>query len=93
MKKMLLRDPAQRFSSNQCLNHHWFIKMKSKDETKPRNNYITKQRSLSTIIENSEIMELTQRYEILAKVASSAQPEIRASTRWRPKNRFNPGTR
>ncbi|CAD8092817.1 unnamed protein product [Paramecium sonneborni] len=60
MKKMLNKEPTQRFTSAQCLNHHWFIKMKCKDETKPRNQF-QQQRSLSTIIENSE-MELTQSF-------------------------------
>lgn len=61
MKRMLSRDPTQRFNSSQCLNHHWFIKMKCKEESRPRNQ-LAKMRSLSTIIENSELMELTQRY-------------------------------
>lgn len=32
MKNMLNKDPIKRFNANQVMNHHWFIKMKAKDE-------------------------------------------------------------
>jgi len=60
MKAMLQKDPSRRLNSNQCLNHHWFIKMKSKNEKKIQLN--PRQRSLSTIVENSELLDLTQSF-------------------------------
>jgi serine/threonine protein kinase len=36
MKNMLNKDPAKRFQAHQVINHHWFIKMRGKEEQNQR---------------------------------------------------------
>ncbi|CAD8120263.1 unnamed protein product [Paramecium sonneborni] len=52
LKALLNIDPEQRLSAQQALQHHWFIKMGTKQEARFHKNII-KGKSLSTIIENS----------------------------------------
>ncbi|CAD8111876.1 unnamed protein product [Paramecium primaurelia] len=52
LKALLISDPEQRLSAQQALQHHWFIKMGTKQQAKFHKNII-KGKSLSTIIENS----------------------------------------
>jgi serine/threonine protein kinase len=59
MKAMLQKDPLKRISAAQALNHHWFIKMKTKNDKGLQPKMNTRQRSLSTIVENSELMDIT----------------------------------
>ncbi|CAK65125.1 unnamed protein product (macronuclear) [Paramecium tetraurelia] len=59
LKGLLNKEPIKRLSAAQALNHHWFIKMGTRNQ---RNQYLQVQRgkSLSTIIENS--VDITQSY-------------------------------
>ncbi|CAD8112261.1 unnamed protein product [Paramecium sonneborni] len=63
LKALLTVNPEQRLSAQQALQHHWFIKMGTKQEAKYHKNII-KGKSLSTIIENSVDITHSIQYQI-----------------------------